>query len=78
MVQVFPSEASLIRLASAVMCDMNEARASARYFYEARMRELPGAGEAPAGRLAPSGADLESAKRAIGASPELADKVEDR
>lgn len=77
-VQVFPSEAALTRLAGAVMCDLDEAWASSRYFSEARMRELPGPGEAPAGRPAPSGADLESAKRAIEASLELADKVEDR
>ena len=39
-VQVFPSTASLERLAGAVMCDMDEAWADARYFSEEKMSEL--------------------------------------
>lgn len=45
-VQVFPSEASLIRLAGAVMCEQNEAWQGPGYFSEARMREPCDEGEA--------------------------------
>ena len=77
-VQVFPSEKSLMRLAGAVMCDMDEAWSSSRYFSEARMRELPAEGAPATERPAPTAADMEAARRAIGASVELADRVEDR
>lgn len=36
---MFPSTASLERLAGAVMCDMDEAWADARYFSEEKMSE---------------------------------------
>ncbi len=75
-VQVFPSEASLMRLAGAVMCDMDEARSSSRYFSEARMRELPPEGEPAPSRQAPSAADTAAARRALEAAVELADRVE--
>ena len=39
-VQVFPSAASLERLAGAVMCEQDDLWADSRYFSEARMREL--------------------------------------
>lgn len=40
-VQVFPSVASLERLAGAVMCDRDEAWSRSRYFSERVMSELP-------------------------------------
>lgn len=39
-VQAFPSTASLVRLAGAVMCEQDEAWQESRYFSEAKMREL--------------------------------------
>lgn len=39
-VQVFPSTASLVRLAGAVMCEQDEAWQESRYFSEAKMMEL--------------------------------------
>ena len=39
-VQVFPSEKSLLGLAGAVMCDQDEAWSEARYFSAAKMAEL--------------------------------------
>ena len=75
-VQVFPSVASLVRLAGAVMCEQDEAWSASRYFSEARMRELYSeAGARPAAPLA--GAELEGfARRAIESSLELADRLE--
>lgn len=76
-VQVFPSVASLVRLAGAVMCEQDEAWSRSRYFSEARMRELyaEGAPRPPAAPAAP--AELEEfARRAIEASMELADRLE--
>ena len=75
-VQVFPSEGSLMRLVGAVMCDMDEAWSASRYFSEARMRELPAGGGPAASRPAPTGADVEAARRALESSLELADRVE--
>ncbi len=77
-VQVFPSEKSLMRLAGAVMCDMDEAWSSSRYFSEARMRELPGEGAPAPARPAPTESDFAAARRALEYSLELADRVEDR
>lgn len=39
-VQTFPSTASLVRLAGAVMCEQNEIWQESRYFSEAKMGEL--------------------------------------
>lgn len=39
-VQTFPSTASLVRLAGAVMCEQNEMWQESRYFSEAKMGEL--------------------------------------
>lgn len=38
--QAFPSTASLVRLAGAVMCEQNEMWQESRYFSEAKMGEL--------------------------------------
>ena len=75
-VQVFPSEGSLMRLVGAVMCDMDEAWSASRYFSEARMRELPAGGGPASARPAPAKADMEAARRALESSLELADRVE--
>ena len=75
-VQVFPSVASLERLAGAVMCEQDDLWADSRYFSEARMRELCEA-KAPAASDERGGAGLlEFARRAIESSLELADRVE--
>ncbi len=75
-VQVFPSVASLERLAGAVMCEQDDLWADSRYFSEARMRELCEA-KAAAASDARGGAELlEFARRAIESSLELADRVE--
>ena len=75
-VQVFPSVASLERLAGAIMCEQDDLWADSRYFSEARMRDL-GEPKAPAARDARGGAELlEFARRAIESSLELADRVE--
>ena len=75
-VQVFPSVASLERLAGAVMCEQDDLWADSRYFSEARMRELYEA-KAPAASDKRGGAELlEFARRAIESSLELADRVE--
>ena len=39
-VQVFPSESSLLRLVGAVMCDQAETWAGSRYFSERKMAEM--------------------------------------
>ena len=75
-VQVFPSERSLMRLVGAVMCDMDEAWSGRRYFSEARMAELPPEGADAPVRPAPTEADEASARKALEAAAELADRVE--
>ena len=78
-VQVFPSVASLERLAGAVMCDQDEEWSRSRYFSERVMSELP---DEPGARqaAAPTGEQLAAfrlvARRAIEASLELADELE--
>ena len=78
-VQVFPSVASLERLAGAVMCDQDEAWSRSRYFSERVMSELP---DEPGARraAAPTDEQLDAfrlvARRAIEASLELADELE--
>lgn len=75
-VRVFPSAASLERLAGAVMCEQDDLWADSRYFSEAGMRELLEA-KAEAGGGARDEAGLpEFARRALSASLELADKME--
>lgn len=66
-VQVFPSVASLERLAGAVMCDRDEAWSRSRYFSERVMSELPDE---------PLDTFRLVARRAIEASLELADELE--
>lgn len=78
-VQVFPSAASLERLAGAVMCDQDEAWSRSRYFSERVMSELP---DEPGERegAAPTDEQLDAfrlvARRTIEASLELADELE--
>ena len=75
-VQVFPSVASLERLAGAVMCEQDDLWADSRYFSEARMRELCEP-RAATDKDESDGAELlEFARRAIESSLELADRVE--
>ena len=77
-VQVFPSEKSLLRLAGAVMCDQDEAWSGARYFKASKMAQLY---ERVAGTAEPPSAErreqvLAFARQAIAASLELADGME--
>ena len=78
-VQVFPSAASLERLAGAVVCDQDEAWSRSRCFSERVMSELPDEpGEWE--DAAPTDEQLDAfrlvARRAIEASLELADELE--
>lgn len=75
-VQVFPSVASLERLAGAVMCEQDDLWADSRYFSEARMRELCEARAGARGDERGGAELLEFARRAIESSLELADRVE--
>ena len=79
-VQVFPSVASLERLAGAVMCDQDEAWSEARYFSEKVMAELY---DEKRGRVTDEPPTPERmaewrvvAQKAIDASLELADELE--
>ena len=76
-VQVFPSAASLERLAGAVMCDQDEAWSDARYFSTRAMSELY---EEPRVAKTTSPERREEwvvvARKAIEASLELADELE--
>ena len=76
-VQVFPSESSLLRLVGAVMCDQAETWFGSRYFSERKMAEMHDA----AFRMGAAGehdwAELEkAARKMIESSLELADSVE--
>ena len=73
---MFPSEASLERLAGAVMCEQDDLWADSRYFSEARMRELCEAKAEARGDERGGAELLEFARRAIESSLELADRVE--
>lgn len=78
-VQVFPSEKSLVRLVGAVMCDQDEAWSEARYFSAAKMAELydeqkPEPAEPPTAERQEQ--VLAFARQAIEASLELADRME--
>ena len=79
-VQVFPSAASLERLAGAVMCDMDEEWQDARYFSKQKMDELYDESRAARAEEPPTPERLSEwrlvAKRAIDASLELADELE--
>lgn len=79
-VQVFPSVESLERLAGAVMCDQDEAWSDKRYFSEAKIAELYDEALRKRERQAEDEMSEEevqkTAKQAIEASLELADKVE--
>ena len=76
-VQVFPSESSLLRLVGAVMCDQAETWSTSRCFSEMKMAEMHDA----AFRMGAAGehdwAELEkAARKMIESSLELADSVE--
>ena len=79
-VQVFPSVASLERLAGAVMCDMDEEWQEAHYFSERKMAELYDESGAARAEETPTPERLNEwrlvAKRAIESSLELADEME--
>ena len=76
-VQVFPSEKSLERLVGAVMCDLDEQWSGSRYFARDKIQELYDENRADAPAQAGQAADLlESARKMIIASLELAERVE--
>ena len=78
MAQAFPSEESLERLVGAVMCEQDEIWSESRYFahdkiqelYDEKRAETAAVPEIPAADL------LESARKMIIASLELAERVE--
>lgn len=76
-VQVFPSTASPVRLAGAVMCEQDEIWQGSRYFSGARMDELydEGRGRGTDGKA--DWARLEAeARKLLESGPELVDRVE--
>ena len=76
-VQVFPSEKSLERLVGAVMCELDEQWSGSRYFARDKIQELYDESRADAPAQAGQAADLlESARKMIIASLELAERVE--
>lgn len=79
-VQVFPSVASLERLAGAVLCDQDEEWSCSRYFSERVMSELPDEPGARQAAAPPPGEQLAAfrlvARRAIEASLERAGELE--
>lgn len=77
MVQVFPSTASPVRLAGAVMCEQDEIWQGSRYFSGARMDELydEGRGRGTDGKA--DWARLEAeARKLLESGLELVDRVE--
>ena len=76
-VQAFPSTASLVRLAGAVMCEQDETWQESRYFSEAKMRELYDEGRTRGIDGAVDWGLLEAeARKMIGSGLELADRIE--
>ena len=76
-VQVFPSTASLVRLAGAVMCEQDEVWQESRYFSEARMNELYDEGLTRGADGPVDWARLEAeARRTLESGLELAGRVE--
>lgn len=76
-VQVFPSEKSLLRVVGAVMCDQAETWSASRYFSERRMAETRDAALRRGASGVHDWAELEkAARKMIESSLELADGVE--
>lgn len=74
---MFPSEKSLERLVRAVMCELDEQWSESRYFARDKIQELYDESRADAPAQAGQAADLlESARKIIIASLELAERVE--
>ena len=77
MVQVFPSTASPVRLAGAVMCGQDEIRQGSRYFSETKMNELCDEGRGRGTDGTADRARLEAeARKMLESGPEPADRVE--
>ncbi len=76
-VQAFPSKASLVRLADAVMCEQDEMWQESRYFSEAKMGELYDEGRTRGIDGTVDWARLEAeARKMLESGLELADRVE--
>lgn len=76
-VQAFPSTASLVRLAGAVMCEQDEVWQESRYFSEAKMGELYDEGRAHGIDGTVDWPRLEAeARKMIESGLELADRIE--
>ena len=76
-VQAFPSTASLMRLAGAVMCEQDEIWQESRYFSEAKMGELRDVGRTCGIDGTVDWARLEAeARKTIGSGLKLADRIE--
>lgn len=77
MVQSFPSESSLLRLAGAVMCDQAETWSGSRYFSERKMAEMRDAELRRGASGCHDWAELgETASKMVESSLKLADGVE--
>lgn len=77
MVQTFPSTASLVHLAGAVMCEQVEMGQESRYFSKAKMNELCDEGRTRGIDGTVDWARLEAeARKMLESGLELADRVE--
>lgn len=76
-VQVFPSEKSLLRLVGAVLCDQAEAWSDSHYFSERKMAEMHNAELRKGASGCHDWAELEeTARKMVESSFELADRVD--
>lgn len=76
MVQTFPSTASLVRLAGAVMSEQDEMRQEPRYFWKGKMDELCDEGRTRGIEGTVDWERLEEARKMIELGLKLSDRIE--